>query len=337
MRRGHAPTIRDSFSRAGVRPRPALISRLLPRRLLAVVRAAAVPLALAAVSSLTPTAALAQAPSGWTPKVEPFSDGLLFRIARQGTPDSYAFATPLVADPRIRDVPPEALDALKRARTFARTAPFDALGETRSFALAQMKDGNTLRALLGAETFQRLLPRLAERGIDERSALHMKPWAAGLALVLPRGETEPVEQALARAATQARLKTIVVELAQDQARAIDALPREVQVTLLAHAIDHRAAYAELLPAAGDAWIARSLGGIHDAVDRFPRRFPDVSPEYRRVARSLVNNRVVQIKHRLTLPLRQGRVFIAAGPLLLHGSQGLLSALERDGYRIEKMW
>lgn len=295
------------------------------------------PLVLAAACGIGATAAGAQTQPGWTPKVEPFSDGLLFRIARRGTPDSYAFATPLAADARIADVPPEALDALKRSRTFARTAPFAALGETRSFALAQMKDGTTLRALLGAETFARLLPRLAERGIDERTAVNMKPWAAGLALVLPRGETEPVEQALARAATQARLKTIVVELAQDQVRAIDALPREVQVTLLTHAIEHRAAYAELLPAAGDAWLARSLGGVADAVDRFPRRFPDVSAEYRRVARSLVNNRVVQIKHRLTLPLRQGRVFVAAGPLVLHGAQGLLAALERDGYRIEKMW
>jgi uncharacterized protein YbaP (TraB family) len=42
-------------------------------------------------------------------------------------------------------------------------------------------------------------------------------------------------------------------------------------------------------------------------------------------------------HRLYLPLREGRVFVAVGALHLYGRQGLLELIRAQGYRIERVY
>jgi uncharacterized protein YbaP (TraB family) len=41
-------------------------------------------------------------------------------------------------------------------------------------------------------------------------------------------------------------------------------------------------------------------------------------------------------HRLHLPLARGRVFVAVGALHLHGRDGLLALIRRQGYRVTRV-
>jgi uncharacterized protein YbaP (TraB family) len=41
-------------------------------------------------------------------------------------------------------------------------------------------------------------------------------------------------------------------------------------------------------------------------------------------------------HRLHLPLLRGRVFVAVGALHLHGRDGLLALIRRQGYRVSRV-
>ena len=51
---------------------------------------------------------------------------------------------------------------------------------------------------------------------------------------------------------------------------------------------------------------------------------------------VVTDRNVLLAHRLHLPLRRGRVFVAVGALHLYGSDGLLALVQRQGFRVSRV-
>lgn len=55
-----------------------------------------------------------------------------------------------------------------------------------------------------------------------------------------------------------------------------------------------------------------------------------------LVRHLVEDRSVQMAHRLFLPLRGGRVFVAVGALHLYGDRSLLALLRAQGYRVRRV-
>jgi uncharacterized protein len=48
------------------------------------------------------------------------------------------------------------------------------------------------------------------------------------------------------------------------------------------------------------------------------------------------NRNVVMAHRLFVPLRTDRVFVAIGALHLYGEQGLLALLRQQGYQVRRV-
>lgn len=291
-------------------------------------------LLLAALCTLLASAAAAAAAPGRP--AEAFVDGLLWKASRKGAPDNYIFGTPVLGDARLDEVPPAVLEALARSRSFARATDWSRFTASRAFALARFRDGTTLRGLLGDADHALLVPIAASRGIDAAVLDRMPPWAALLAIVPPIPR-DPIVEGLADAAAKRRMKLVPLELPNDQVAALASVPREAQVALLRHAIEHRERYAELADGLAKAWESRNLKAIDAAADRFAQVHTGVSGEYRRAVRAVTGNSVVQMKHRLTLALRAGGVFVAVSALHLHGQRGLLALLAQDGYRIESVW
>ena len=266
----------------------------------------------------------------------PFTEGLLWRIAKRGTPDSYAFGTLHIPDPRVRIAPPVA-EALARSRTLALELVVGVVDE-RVFELEQLPDGRRLEALIGDAAFTQVQVELAAQDVPEPVIERMKPWAAMIrvARMAPREGGASLDQQLLAAARARRLRIEPLELVEEQIAAFDAVPAETQVALLKLALAERPALEAGVERTIRAWLrgdlaelARLNAGSHD-------RFSEMDRHHKVLTTHLIHDRNVVMHHRLVMPLRTGRVFIAVGALHLHGEKGLLALIARDGYRVTRL-
>jgi len=67
------------------------------------------------------------------------------------------------------------------------------------------------------------------------------------------------------------------------------------------------------------------------------RFPLMAGHYRTLTRHIVDQRSVVMAHRLFMPLREGRVFVAIGVDHLYGEKGVLRLLQKQGYRVTRVY
>jgi uncharacterized protein YbaP (TraB family) len=286
--------------------------------------------AVACALALAPVAVGAHTPP-------PFTEGLLWRISRIGVPDSFAFGTIHIVDPRIGIARPVG-DALARSRTLALELG-NGIADEQVFELEQFPDGHRLRPLIGDDAFVRVRAELAAQDVPERVIERMKPWAVMLkvARAQPRGVGSSLDQQLLAAARARGMKVEPLEWVEEQIAAFDAVPLESQVALLKHALADRAALEAGVDAMIDAWLRGDLARMARLGARSEDRFSDLSRHYLQLTRHVVHNRNVLMHHRLIMPLRGGRVFVAVGALHLHGEKGLLALIARDGYRITRLF
>ena len=267
----------------------------------------------------------------------PFTEGLLWRIAKAGVPDSFAFGTIHIADPRIGIAKPVG-DALARSRTLALELG-NGTADEQVFELEQFRDGRRLQPLIGDEAFKRVRSELAAQDVPERVIERMKPWAAMIkvARAPPRAGGASLDQQILDVARARGMRIEPLEWVEEQIAAFDAIPLESQVALLKHALADREALEAGVEATIGAWLrgdlarlARLNAGSHD-------RFSEMGRHYLLLTKHLVHDRNVLMHHRLSMPLRGGRVFVAVGALHLHGEKGLLALIARDGYRLTRLY
>jgi hypothetical protein len=281
------------------------------------------------VLALVAGAAFGRAPS-------PFVEGLLWRISKDGIPDSYAFGTIHVADPRVAISKPVA-DALARSRTLALEL-IDAVADQRVFELEQLPDGSQLKALVGDAAFAQVRTELATQDIPQDAVARMKPWAAmiKIARASPRGNEPSIDHQLLQAARARGLKIVLLELVDEQIAAFDAVPLGTQVALLKHVLAERPALEAAVELAIQAWLRGDLAQLARLNAGSDARFPEMSRHFQVLTRHIIHDRNVLMHHRLFMPLRAGRVFIAVGAMHLHGDKGLLALIARDGYRVTRL-
>jgi uncharacterized protein YbaP (TraB family) len=269
----------------------------------------------------------------------PFDEGLLWRVSKAGLHDSFVFGTIHIADPRVNRIAKPVEDALARTRTLALELGGGAVIDPQVFELEQFRDGRRLEPLIGDEAFAQVRAELGAQDVPERVIERMKPWAAmvKLARAAPRGEETSLDQRLLAAARARGLKVAPLEWVEEQIASFDAVPLESQIALLKHVLVNRAALEADVDATIDAWLRGDLARLARLSDRMGDRFPGMGPHYRQLTRHLIHNRTILMHHRLFMPLRGGRVFVAVGALHLHGDKGLLGLIARDGYRVTRAW
>ena len=126
-------------------------------------------------------------------------------------------------------------------------------------------------------------------------------------------------------------------MAEGQISAFDTIPWATQVALVQFVLVHRAALARDHDAVIAAWLGRDLAELA-ALNAAPgRAHPEMAVHFAELTRHLIDNRSVQMAHRLFLPLRAGRVFVAVGALHLYGTRGLLALLKAQGYRVSMVY
>jgi uncharacterized protein YbaP (TraB family) len=131
-----------------------------------------------------------------------------------------------------------------------------------------------------------------------------------------------LDEILFDAARRRRLSIIGLEMPEEQTAALDAIPVASQVALVRWTLDRREALASDNEAAIDAWLARDLALLAAQARAPGRDDPAMAPHFAQLTKCLVEGRSALMAHRLFLPLREGRVFVAVGALHLYGAKGL---------------
>ena len=267
----------------------------------------------------------------------PFVEGLLWRISKAGVPDSFAFGTIHVADPRVTIAQPVD-DALARSHTLALELGGD-VANAEVFELEQFQDGRRLQSLIGDDAYKRVRVELAAQDVPEPVIQRMKPWAAMIkvARAKPRSSDPGLDRQLLAAAHARGLKVMALEWVEEQIAAFDAVPLDTQVALLKHALAEHAALESGLDATIDAWLRGDLARLAKLNAGSHDRFPEMGRHYAQLTKHIIHDRSVLMHHRLIMPLRGGHVFVAVGALHLHGEKGLLAMIARDGYRITRLY
>lgn len=281
-------------------------------------------------------ALLAAAPL--TAFAETVDTGRLWRIAKSGIPDSFVLGTIHVADPRVATISKPVASALARSRYLAVELVPEA-ADPRTAELEELEDGKRLEPMIGADAYLRLRNELEAQGVRRPVIEHLKPWAAMMKLsrVAAKPGQKTLEEALFLAARNRRLRVLPLELLEEKVAALDAVPRDAQVAMLRHALDHRDALTANVEATVEAWLRGDLEGLARVSDRTYEQFPALRDHYSRLIQHVIYDRTAVMHHRLFMPLRQGRVFVAMGVLHLYGENGLLALLREDGFVVTRLW
>jgi uncharacterized protein YbaP (TraB family) len=268
-----------------------------------------------------------------------FAQGHLWRIAKAGVGDSYAFGTIHVADPRVAAVPRQIEDALGRSRTLAMELPPVEVVDAQVFELEQLEDGGRLEPLVGGDAWKVLEPVLVAGGTPREVAARLKPWAALMKLDWggARSDVRSLDENLLSAARMRRMQLVSLESIEEQIAAFDTIPMASQVALLRHALAHRDTLAAGTEWTIEAWLAGDLAALARIPQRVGAQYPGMAPHYAELTRHIIEDRTVVMHHRLFMPLRGGLVFVAVGASHLYGERGLLALLRRDGYRVTRVW
>jgi uncharacterized protein len=274
-------------------------------------------------------------------RVAPDAHGLLFRLEKAGVAPSHVFGTLHSGDPRVTALPAPVAQALAAARTFATEGRLSD-GEIGSFfEAAQFDDGRRLGDYFDDATLAWIRVRLGERAPAAATFARLKPWAVMLLLAEDApstgGDGETLDQRLLEEARRRKLAIVGLELPDEQVAAFDAVTLPAQVALVRYLLANRDALAREHDALIAAWLDRDLAGLAELNAAQQRRNPAVAPYLAELTRHLVVNRSVQMAHRLFLPLRRGRVFVAVGALHLHGPNSLLALLREQGYRVRRVY
>lgn len=279
---------------------------------------------------------------GGAQAVEPalqFTHGLLWRVSKAGVAPSYVFGTIHVADPRVLDLPEPVTRALNRSRHYYMESYLGVHEQQRFLEAAQFEDQRRLEPLIGPEAYAKLAAHLREREVPDEVIARLKPWAALVNLTVTPQDYEGVtlDQKLQALARGRGMRPLGLEGIEEQIAVFERIPLGTQVELLRHALGHRDELAAMIEPTIQAWMKRDLAGIHAVNERIAARYPEVAAHYRLLFRRVVENRSIVMAHRLFMPLREGRAFIAVGADHLYGGRGILALIRRQGYRVQRVY
>jgi uncharacterized protein YbaP (TraB family) len=268
----------------------------------------------------------------------PFDRGLLWRIERPGVPASHVFGTIHLSDARVTALPAPVRERFDAARSFTMEVSLDAANLATLARRMVFDDDRTLPAVAGEALYQRAVPLLEGLGVPQGFARMLKPWAAMLMLALPPQPTDDVlDLRLFREASAQRKPAYFLETVEEQVAAFDEMADSDQVALLAHTVETYAELPTLQRRLMEAYLQRDLAAMWQVNEAEVRRRPQLKPLSDVFAERLIYDRNARMAQRMHALLAKGGAFIAVGALHLYGARGVLSLLERDGWRVTRAY
>ena len=268
----------------------------------------------------------------------PFARTLLFRVDVAGRPPSWVYGTMHTNDVRVTRLPSAVAAALAASRHFAAEILLLQADPSAFFAAAQFDDGRRLTDHFDDAALAQVRAALGAAAPSPEAFVRLKPWALLLLLAQPQAAAggPTLDEVLLDEARRRRMAAVGLELPDEQVAALDAIPLASQVALVRWTLAHRAELEADHERAVQAWLRGDLAALAALAAAPGRRNPAVAPHFAALTKHLVVDRSAQMAHRLFVPLREGRVFVAVGALHLHGDRGLPALIRAQGRRVTRV-
>ena len=272
------------------------------------------------------------------PAAERYERGLLWRIEGKSAPASHVFGTIHLADPRVTSLPTAVMDELNRARSLTLEVKLDP--DTILVLAKRMvyDDGRDLHGVAGPDLFEKAAAITAGLGLPEPLLRMFKPWAVALVLSAPQQDPSGVlDIVLARSAAEQGKPVHQLESLEEQIAVFEGMSESDQVVLLGQTVENYERMPTQIRRLVEAYLARDLASLW----RISEESGGEGVEAKRLravfAHRLLEERNVRMAERSEARLKEGGAFIAVGALHLYGGAGMLSLLEKRGYRVSRVY
>ncbi len=261
--------------------------------------------------------------------------GLLWRVVK-GETENFVFGTIHSGDPRALAVLDHVYPAFDGAKQFALEMDLSPLSGLKVAQAMLINDGQTLSDLIGDALYQKTLKIVVQHGIKKQVVKTLKPWAVMSVMSMPKQQSNTfMDKILYEKAHQQKKKVVGLETPAEQIAVFDALKLADQITLLQNVVNEYDGYAEMFDHLIKLYQARNLPAIQKMSDEY---MADSSGHLADtlMARLVVDRNKKMVERMLPL-LIKGQTFVAVGALHLPGHNGILQALTRQGYSIQRVY
>ena len=273
-----------------------------------------------------------------------FSEGVLWQIEKDKEFIGYIFGTIHMNDKRVNEVRESIVGKFDKMTSFAMESfPSDHYwnpyhGGQMIKGDMTLPKGQTLEQLIGKDLYLRVEEVLLDLGLDKKTILHLKPWAAMRSFAVKAENTEDLildYELLDRAAAQ-RKDLYQVESIEEFLVTFYAMPQDVQIKLLEFTVNSYKEMRNTINKMLEAYLEEDLTKMYQISTSFIPNKPEYELYRETYLKHVVKNRNVVMEHYMRKPLREKKTFIAVGALHLYGDQGVLALMEKDGYEVKRI-
>jgi uncharacterized protein YbaP (TraB family) len=256
------------------------------------------------------------------------SSGLLWRVHKPKHPVNFLFGTIHVDDKRVKALNPQIKRRFDESKTLCLEILPDRENQVGIGLAMLLPQDQFLDDIVGDPLFVRLSLHLNKKGMTPLAAVHLKPWAAMIALSRPESQGGyALDEQLYHWGIHQYKELCALETLQEQLSIFDQLSQVDQVALLRDTLDHLPMVHEMNEQLINAYLAGNL----DEIYRRSIEIEGGSELSLRLRKKLIDDRNQKMAKRLTSTLEKGRAFVAVGALHLPGKEGLIHLLRQQGF------
>lgn len=276
----------------------------------------------------------------------PFSEGVFWRVSKDGEVVGHIFGTIHSNDERITRIPDKVMEVFAEARGYAIEAfpgsdlwnPYH--GFQSIAGRMMLEDGKTLADVAGEDIASQVYAILKRNHAEEKFARRIKPWAAIHSLSIKSEHQGPIiDQKLLDLAVVQDKDLYQIESPEELLAAFYGMPMDSQVSLLADKLRAYPAARGTMERIIQAYGREDLQEMMDLSTEFIDKSPGKRRHHQAYLKHAIDVRSVVMAHYMREPFWDGGAFIAIGALHLYGGNGVLALLGQElygGFDVERI-
>lgn len=263
--------------------------------------------------------------------------GLLWKLHKNGQPDSYLFGTIHLADNRVLALLDEVQNALEQSDVFAMEVILDTAGQKRLTEATFFARGELLQDYIDDVMLDRINIIMHQYyGIPATTVNRMRPWAVMATISSPPPESNKavLDVELELIAREQGKQVIALETIDEQIDVLSGMKLSEQLWILGKAVDDFKDSIPMWERLINSYLERNLTAL--VKEQLSLEDPDSTID-NLFMEKLLDQRNIKMAKRMDKVMKTRSLFAAIGALHLPGQKGVLQLLEKAGYQVEQVF